>query len=107
MRRKTLGIAAMLLLAVGVIAALRGPEDGSARGFAGGCIRVGLVLGALWLAWPQIQGMFTRLPQRLAGWLARFWTRRPSPPPQSPAAGNAADAAPPRPALRPRRRRSH
>jgi hypothetical protein len=104
MRRNTLGIAAMFLLAVGVIVTLRGPEDGSARGFAGGCIRVGLVLAALWLAWPQIQGFFTRLPQRLAGWLAGFLTRRRSPPPPAPPADDAPASPPPPPRLRPRRR---
>jgi hypothetical protein len=105
MRRKTLGIAAVLLLVVGVVAAVRGPEDGSARGFAGGCIRVGLVLGALWLAWPQIQAIFARLPQRVAGWLLGFWTRRRSPPAQASPTESAQDGESPRPAARPRRRR--
>jgi hypothetical protein len=106
MRRKTLGIAAVLLLAVGVVAALRGPEDGSARGFAGGCIRVGLVLGALWLAWPQIQGIFARLPQRLAGWVAGFFARRGGAS-KTPPATSAPEARPPQSALRPRRRRAN
>lgn len=104
MRRNSLGIAAVLLLAVGMIATVRGPEDGSARGFAGGCIRVGLVLGALWLAWPQIQAMFTRLPQRLAGWLVGFVARRRSPPPRQPGAEEPQQAERPRPPPRRRRR---
>src|SRR5690349_5964810 len=69
MRRATLGIIALVLLVVGVIAALRGPGGESAWGFSGVCIKSGLVLGALWLALPQIQAMFSRLPARIFGWL--------------------------------------
>ena len=68
MRRTTLGILALLLLVVGVIAALRGPADGSAAGFAGGAVRVGLVLGALWLAWPQLASLASRAPRWILGW---------------------------------------
>ena len=71
MRRTTLGILAVFLVVVGFIVALRGPEDGSAAGFAGGCVRVGLVLAALWLAWPQIIATIKRLPGWLTGWLLR------------------------------------
>lgn len=106
MRRKTLGILALLLLAVGIIAAFRGPPDGSARGFAGGCIRVGLVLGALWLAWPQIQGLLTNLPRRMAAWVAGLFTRRGRSTPERPCSegGDPPRESSPR-ALRPRRRR--
>ena len=65
MNRTTLGLVALLLVLVGGITAFRGPADGSAAGFAGGCIRVGLVLGALWLALPQIVGFFSRTPSWL------------------------------------------
>jgi hypothetical protein len=65
MNRTALGLIALSLLVVGALAAWRGPPDGSAAGFAGGCIRVGLVLGALWLALPQITGFFTRAPRWL------------------------------------------
>ncbi len=51
--------------------ALRGPEDGSAAGFAGGCVRVGLVLAALWLALPQIMAAFKKVPGWMVGWLVR------------------------------------
>lgn len=71
MRRTTLGIVAVFLLVVGLIVALRGPEDGSAAGFAGGCVRVGLILGALWLAWPQIIAGIKRLPRWAIGWFVK------------------------------------
>jgi hypothetical protein len=68
MSRKALGIIAALLLVMGGITAVFGPGGNSATGFAGGCIRVGLVLGALWLALPQIQAAVKRLPGWVAGW---------------------------------------
>jgi hypothetical protein len=51
------------LLVVGGLTLWRGPEGGTA--FAAGCIRVGLLLGALWLAWPQIAAFLTRTPRWL------------------------------------------
>src|SRR5262245_14039734 len=68
MSRKVLGIIAALLLVVGGITAVFGPGGNSATGFAGGCIRVGLVLGALWLALPQIQAAMKRLPGWVMSW---------------------------------------
>ena len=65
MNRTSLGLIALVLLVIGGIAALRGPDDGSAAGFAGGCVRVGLVLGALWLALPQITAFLARAPRWL------------------------------------------
>jgi hypothetical protein len=58
------------LLAIGGFVALAGPGGSSAAGFAGGCIRVGLVLGAIWLAMPQIQAALSRAPGLLLGRLA-------------------------------------
>ncbi len=68
MSRKALGIVAALLLVVGGITTVFGPGGSSASGFAGGCIRIGLVLAALWLALPQIQTTVKRLPGWLASW---------------------------------------
>src|SRR5438034_8837300 len=68
MSRKLLGIVAALLLAIGGLTALLGPGGSNAAGFAGGCIRVGLVLGALWLALPSIQSALTQLPRWILGW---------------------------------------
>src|SRR5262245_55728540 len=63
MNRVTLGLAAVLLLAIGCIVAVQQPEGGAA--FAGACVRVGLVLGAIWLALPQV----TRFWQQTPKWL--------------------------------------
>src|SRR5438067_3229880 len=68
MSRKALGIVAALLLVIGGITTVFGPGGSSANGFAGGCIRIGLVLAALWLALPQIQAAVKRLPGWLASW---------------------------------------
>jgi hypothetical protein len=65
MNRTSLGITAAALLIIGAIAVWRGPADGSAAGFAGGCVRIGLVLGALWLAMPQIMAFLARTPRWL------------------------------------------
>ena len=97
MSRKSLGIVAALLLFLGVIVAWRGPEDGSAAGFANGCVRVGLVLGALWLAFPQIVAVFKRAPGWLLSWFMK--TGKPEANPQS-----ASEPAPVRREKRPRRR---
>jgi hypothetical protein len=68
MSRSLLGIIAAVLLAMGGFTALLGPGGNNATGFAGGCIRVGLVLGALWLALPQIQAAIKGAPRWLLGW---------------------------------------
>jgi hypothetical protein len=67
MSRKSLGIAAALLLSVGVLICWRGPGGENALGLGYGCIRVGLVLGALWLAFPQIVALMKGLPASLWG----------------------------------------
>jgi hypothetical protein len=95
MRRTSIGILAVLLLVIGFTTALRGPTNGSAAGFAGGCVRMGLVLGALWLALPQIQGMVGRLPRWIGGWFG-FKSKPP--------AGDRGDLAPAARPRRPRRR---
>ncbi len=68
MNRNALGIIAAVLLLLGGITAVFGPGGNSASGFAGGCIRVGLVLGALWLALPQILSTAARMPGWAMGW---------------------------------------
>jgi hypothetical protein len=99
MRRTTLGILAVFLLVVGIVVALRGPEDGSAAGFAGGCVRVGLILAALWLAWPQIMAGIKRLPGWAVGWFAKGNQQQPKRADVQPK-----DVPPPAPVKRPRRR---
>jgi hypothetical protein len=66
MNRTALGLIALLLLVIGGITLwTRGPADDSTTPFAAGCIRVGLVLGALWLALPQIMAFLARTPRWL------------------------------------------
>jgi hypothetical protein len=83
MSRKLLGVIAAVLLVVGGITAVAGPGGNSATGFAGGCIRVGLVLGALWLALPQIQATLARMP----GWVVGWFVGKGKKPPGKPAEG--------------------
>lgn len=71
MTRKSVGIVAALLLVLGVFLYLRGPGGETALGFAFGCIRVGLVFAALWLAFPQIVALGKRMPGWLLGWFVR------------------------------------
>jgi len=63
MNRLALGIVSIALVAIGLIAQLQYPSEGAA--FAGACIRVGLVLGALWLALPQISYVWKKTPRWL------------------------------------------
>jgi hypothetical protein len=70
MRRNLLGIIAALLLVVGVISAFGGPGGETAQQFSGVCVKSGLVLGALWLALPQILSMLKSTPRWLLGWFS-------------------------------------
>jgi hypothetical protein len=63
MSRHTLGVVALLLLVVGGFIAVQHPEGGAA--FSGACVRVGMVLGAAWLAWPQIASLWKKTPRWL------------------------------------------
>jgi hypothetical protein len=54
------GIAATLL-AVGIAFSIWPPSEATAQFLQGSCIKSGLVLGAAWLAYPQLD--------RLPGWL--------------------------------------
>jgi hypothetical protein len=66
MNRTAVGLIALLLIVIGGITLVtRGAGDESTTPFAAGCIRVGLVLGALWLALPQITAFFARAPRWL------------------------------------------
>jgi hypothetical protein len=103
MRRNLLGIVAALLLIVGGISAFGGPGGESAQQFSGVCIKSGLVLGALWLALPQITALLSKTPGRLLGW----FLGKGKPKGRLPTSGPPTTAAPqePRPP-RPRRRSS-
>jgi hypothetical protein len=99
MRRNLLGINALVLLLFGAVTAINGPGGASAIGVAGSCIKAGLVLGALWLALPQIQATIARFPRRVLGW---FVGREKSPPP--PRQEPSTPRPPAAPVRRPRRR---
>jgi hypothetical protein len=97
MTRKSVGIVAALLLVLGALLYLRGPGGETALGFAFGCIRVGLVFAALWLAWPQIVAIGRQTP----GWLLGWFVRSPKPQAKEP----SGELQPPVRVKRPRRRR--
>jgi hypothetical protein len=104
MRRNLLGIIALALLLFGAVTAINGPGGASAIGVAGSCIKAGLVLGALWLALPQIQATIARFPRRLLGWFVGKG-KTPAPPNQQPSSQQPSNAQPPAaPVRRPRRR---
>ena len=67
MNRTSLGVVALALLVVGGLVLTQAPRplDQNAVGFAGGCIRVGIVLGALWLALPQLLRFLSKTPKWL------------------------------------------
>jgi len=96
MRRTTLGIIALVLIVTGFLAAMNGPGGSSAWGFSGVCLKSGLVLGALWLALPQIQSIARNIPRSVVGFFFGKSKR-----------GQAANShAPSEPRRRPRRRSS-
>jgi hypothetical protein len=65
MNRTLLGLLALVIFLAGIGTLLLAPRDNNntALSVAGGMIRVGLVLGALWLALPSIAGVLTRTPK--------------------------------------------
>jgi hypothetical protein len=68
MRRQLLGIIAAVLIVVGASGILAGGGSSSQTGLiASSAVRAGLVLGALWLAFPQIVELSARFPPWLVG----------------------------------------
>jgi ABC-type transport system involved in cytochrome bd biosynthesis fused ATPase/permease subunit len=65
MNRWLLGLVALLLLIVAFATLVIGAGGSTTAGFGTGALRVGLVLGALWLALPQIHGFLSRAPRWL------------------------------------------
>ena len=63
MRRHAVGVIALLMLGFGIGLWIWPPSGGGAAFAHGMCLKVGLVLGAVWLAWPQLE----RLPPWLFG----------------------------------------
>jgi hypothetical protein len=55
-------ISLALLITASVIWLRPGEPGASANTFASGCLRIGLLLAALWLALPQVLALFVRFP---------------------------------------------
>ncbi len=63
-RRMIVGILSVgLLIAAVLLFFSYGPELGWNNVFVGVCLRLGLVLGAIWLAWPQVAKLANVLPR--------------------------------------------
>ena len=65
MRRNTLGLISLCLFGLGVLLVYRAMSTGTASIYAGGLIKASLVLGAVWLAIPQIDRILARTPNWL------------------------------------------
>jgi len=65
MRRLVLGLFALVMFVGGVIALVAGRDGGGAA--ASIAIRVGVLLGAIWLAMPQLARIFQRIPPAMLG----------------------------------------
>lgn len=71
MRRVILGILAAVFLAAGAVGLWKfGTDDSGASAAASVAVRAGALLGALWLALPQLESLFRRFPPWMLGTLA-------------------------------------
>ena len=70
MRRHALGVVALLFMTAWIGLMVFGGTTGLNRAVAGGAMRIGLVLGAIWLALPQLRQIKARIPPWLVGVLA-------------------------------------
>ncbi len=64
-KRQLAGMIALLMLGASVAIYVAGVVASSLTSLAGPLMRAGLVIGALWLAWPQLSRAITRIPQWL------------------------------------------
>ena len=70
-RRHLMGLLGLASLIAGVsLLIIRGTNDSQWSMFASICLRVGLMLGAMWLAFPQIVGLARRFPPWLMATIA-------------------------------------
>ena len=65
LKRHLLGVFALLLLITGSVLLLRGASDSTTKALAAGCLRMGAVLAAGWLAFKQVNAILSRVP----GWM--------------------------------------
>lgn len=61
-RRHALGLIALALFIGGAIFAVGWSTPAGAKSASGSMIKIGLVLGALWLAWPQVDRFLAKTP---------------------------------------------
>ncbi|MDA1050760.1 MAG: hypothetical protein O3C40_09810 [Planctomycetota bacterium] len=65
-RRHIMGLLGIIFLLSGVgLLVVKGASDSQWSMYASICIRVGLMLSAIWLAFPQIEGLTKRFPSWL------------------------------------------
>jgi hypothetical protein len=65
MKRLQIGLIALVLLISAASLYMMGAVANAMAGTVGGLLRVGLVMGALWLAMPQLSAFFTKTPKWL------------------------------------------
>lgn len=65
MKRLQIGLIALVLLISAAVLYSMGAVANAMAGTVGGLLRVGLVMGALWLAMPQLSAFFTKTPKWL------------------------------------------
>jgi len=63
MRRHAIGVIAIALLGVGIFFLIWPPRDSALQWLHGSSVRIGVVLLAVWLAWPEI----SRVPRWMYG----------------------------------------
>ena len=66
-KRHLLGAFALLLLATGVVLLLQGQNNNWTKTMAAGCLRVGAVLAAGWIAFKQVNALLIRVPAWMLG----------------------------------------
>lgn len=67
MKRLLLGVVSLLLVLTWLVLYLQADTSNWSSSVASGCLRAGLVLGALWLAFPQVLQILSRLPLWMMG----------------------------------------
>ena len=65
MKRLQIGLIALVLIGSAVVLWMMGYVANAMAGTVGGLLRVGLVMGALWLAMPQLAAFFQKTPKWL------------------------------------------
>ena len=64
MRRLFIGICSLVLIIAGAVVWTQGASaNHHVQVTAAGCVRAGLLLGAVWLAWPQTAELYERVPR--------------------------------------------